>query len=363
VIGLLVLVGALAVDRWYGEWPDRLHPVVWMGKAIRWLERWAPRGGAWAQFTYGLGMALAVPGACTALASGIERVPVLDLVGGIWLLKGCMAIRMLGAAGLAVASALERGDLDGARLGLRSLCSRDATTLTEGQVAAGATESIAENASDSFVAPLFWYVLFGLPGAAYYRAANTLDSMVGYHGKYEWLGKASARQDDLLNVVPARITVMLLVLAGALVGEDWGRGLRVMWRDRKNTESPNAGWPMAAMAGLLGVVLEKPGHYRLGDGAEADAGAIRRGWRVVRVASVLGVVGAVAIVAVRVPSWPWPWCPPEPVAFRDRGDHRVAMDSVAPPIPADLAVAGSDLTDDEALEIALPEQRAARHGR
>ena len=123
--------------------------------------------------------------------------------------------------------------------------------------------------------------------------------MVGYHGKYEWLGKASARQDDLLNLIPARMTAALLLVAGAVVGEDWRRGLRTMWRDRSNTESPNAGWPMAAMAGLLAVVLEKPGHYRLGDGAEADAAAIRRGWRVVGVASVVTLAAAVAAVAVR----------------------------------------------------------------
>ncbi len=299
MIGLVVLLGALAVDRWYGEWPDRLHPVVWMGNTIRWLERWAPTGGAGGQFVYGLAMAIFVPSAFAVLAWGIERVPVINVLGGIWLLKGCMAIRMLGTAGLAVAAALEKGDLGGARFGLRSLCSRDASALTEGQVAAGATESIAENAADSFVAPLFWYAIFGLPGAAYYRAANTLDSMVGYHGKYEWLGKASARQDDLLNLIPARTTAALLLVAGAVVGEDWRRGLRTMWRDSRNTESPNAGWPMAAMAGLLGVVLEKPGHYRLGDGGEADAAAIRRGWRVVGVASVVTFAAAVAAVAVR----------------------------------------------------------------
>lgn len=299
MIGLVVLLGALAVDRWYGEWPDRLHPVVWMGNTIRWLERWALKGGAGGQFVYGLAMAILVPSLFAALAWGIERVPVINVLGGIWLLKGCMALRMLGTAGLAVASALEKGDLGGARFGLRSLCSRDASALTEGQVAAGATESIAENAADSFVAPLFWYAIFGLPGAAYYRAANTLDSMVGYHGKYEWLGKASARQDDLLNLIPARITAALLLVAGAVVGEDWRRGLRTMWRESRNTESPNAGWPMAAMAGLLGVVLEKPGHYRLGGGGDADAAAIRRGWRVVGVASVVTLAAGVAAVAVR----------------------------------------------------------------
>ncbi len=299
MIGLVVLLGALAIDRWYGEWPDRLHPVVWMGNTIRGLERWSPKGGAGGQFAYGLAMAILVPSVFAGLAWGIERIPVLNVLGGIWLLKGCMAIRMLGTAGLAVAAALDQGDLDRARFGLRNLCSRDAAALNESRVAAGATESIAENAADSFVAPLFWYAIFGLPGAAYYRAANTLDSLVGYHGKYEWLGKASARQDDVLNVVPARITAALLVIAGAVVGEDWRRGLRTMWRDRRNTESPNAGWPMAAMAGLLAVVLEKPGHYRLGDGGEADAAAIRRGWRVVGVVAVLAIAGAVGAVAAR----------------------------------------------------------------
>lgn len=295
---LIVLLGALAADRWYGEWSNRLHPVVWMGNTIRWVERGAPAHGRAGPFLYGLGMAVSVPGAFAALAWGIGQVPILDLVGGIWLLKGCMAIRMLGAAGLVVAAALEAGDLAGARYGLRSLCSRDATALQPAELAAGATESIAENAADSFVAPLFWYAIFGLPGAAYYRAANTLDSVVGYHGKYEWLGKASARQDDVLNLIPARITGFLLVIAGALVGEDWRRGLRTMWRDRRNTESPNAGWPMAAMAGLLGVVLEKPGHYRLGDGGEADAAAIRRGWKIVRAAAMLSTGITVLVLAV-----------------------------------------------------------------
>lgn len=299
LVPLVALLCALAVDRWYGEWPNAMHPVVWMGNTIRWLESWGPKAGTAGPFIYGVGMAIAVPSSFAALAWGIERVPVLNVLGGIWLLKGCLAIRMLGTAGLVVAGALEKGDIVGARFGLRSLCSRDASTLAAGQLAAGATESIAENASDSFVGPLFWYAIFGLPGAAYYRAANTLDSMIGYHGKYEWLGKASARQDDLLNIVPARVTALLLVVAGALVGGDWRRGLRVMWRDRRATESPNAGWPMAAMAGLLGVVLEKPGCYRLGDGAEADAGTIRRGWRVVVAASWIAGVAAVAAVVAR----------------------------------------------------------------
>jgi adenosylcobinamide-phosphate synthase len=145
------------------------------------------------------------------------------------------------------------------------------------------------------VAPLFYFALLGLPGAVAYRAVNTLDAMIGYRGRYEYLGKASARLDDALNFVPARLTALLLVIAGALSGLGAARGWRVLRRDGGATESPNAGRPMAAMAGLLGVVLEKPGHYRLGaPGAAPDAAAIHAAWRVV----VRGCALACALVAV-----------------------------------------------------------------
>jgi adenosylcobinamide-phosphate synthase len=159
---------------------------------------------------------------------------------------------------------------------------------------------VAENASDSFVAPVFFYALFGLPGAVFYRAVNTLDAMIGYRGRYEWLGKASARLDDALNWIPARITAALLLAGGAVMGLDARRGARILARDGALTESPNAGRPMAAMAGLLGVELTKAGHYRLGDPLEPLAPAqIDRAWRAVCAAAVLAVAGALAILEVR----------------------------------------------------------------
>ena len=143
-------------------------------------------------------------------------------------------------------------------------------------MAAAAIESTAENSCDSIVAPFFYYVSFGLPGALAYRAVNTLDAMIGYRGRFEHLGKASARLDDLLNLIPARVCTLLLLLAGAASGRSFAQGLRVWRRDRHKTASPNAGQAMAAMAGLLGVRLEKRDDYVLGadlrDAAAADIG-------------------------------------------------------------------------------------------
>src|SRR4029077_2094874 len=159
----------------------------------------------------------------------------------------------LGAAAHQVSRALARGDLAAARRGLASLCSRDPGALDGPARAAATIESLAENASDSVVAPLFYFALFGIPGAVFYRAVNTLDAMIGYHGRYEYLGKAAARFDDLLNLIPARLTAGLLLAAAAVARANVWDGLRVLRRDHGAPASPNAGWPMAAMAGLLGV--------------------------------------------------------------------------------------------------------------
>jgi adenosylcobinamide-phosphate synthase len=254
-----------------------------MGKLIGAAERRARRGSPVGELVQGLAIALLVPAAFAAgtalLLSALADWPWLRLAAGIWLVKSTFAVRALGDAGNAVRRALGNDDLPGARVALGSLCSRDASQLGPGAVAAGAVESLAENASDSLVAPLFWFALFGLPGAIAYRAINTADAMIGYHGRYEYLGKAAARLDDLANWIPARLTAGLLLAAGAVRGLPVARAWRILRRDGGRTESPNAGRPMAAMAGLLGVQLEKPGHYRLGDAAApVGADTIARAW-------------------------------------------------------------------------------------
>jgi adenosylcobinamide-phosphate synthase len=297
---LSILGGALLIDVTLGEWPRAVHPVVWMGKMTSLLERQAPRSGARRQLVAGVLMAAIVPmtfaTASAAALAGLRDQIWLEAAAGVVLLKSTFALSALAHAATAVERALERNSVDDARFGLTSLCSRDPSRLGPSELCAATIESVAENASDSFVAPLFYYALLGVPGAIAYRAVNTLDAMIGYHGRYEYLGKASARLDDLLNWVPARLTALLLVAAAWLGGERAGRGWSILRRDGAATESPNAGRPMAAMAGILGVELAKAGHYRLGDPLEPLSPAkIRDARRMLRIAAALGV-GVVFLV-------------------------------------------------------------------
>jgi adenosylcobinamide-phosphate synthase len=301
VRGLGVLAIALLIDATLGEWPNGLHPVVWMGQTIKTLERIAPASGPRRQLAYGAAMAVVVPlvfgGGTWLLLRYIGDRTIVQIALGALLLKSTFALSALGRAARTVKRALASDAIEDARFGLRSLCSRDPSRLGPADLVAATIESVAENASDSFVAPLFYYVLFGIPGAVVYRAVNTMDAMIGYHGRYEYLGKAAARLDDALNFVPARITALLFILAGALRGKSPARGWAIWRRDAANTESPNAGRPMATMAGLLGVELEKHGHYRLGDATTAlTVGQIDEAWRVVTTAAALAI--SVLVVAL-----------------------------------------------------------------
>ena len=299
----LALLLAFALDRAFGEPPDRLHPVAWIGKVVVVGRDWALCAGRRGQLVRGALLALGVPTAAGLIAYASTRAvapwPLATLFTTALLLKPMFAVRALREAASAVRDALDRGDLAGARRGLASLCSRDAAGLTERALIAATIESVAENASDSIVAPLLFFACFGLPGAAFYRAVNTLDAMIGYHGRFEYAGKASARLDDLLNLVPARLTAALLLAGGLFAGADARRGLAVLRRDGGRTESPNAGRPMAAMAGLLGLRLEKEGHYALGDaGREPRAADIAAAWRIVSLASLGALLLATLLLGV-----------------------------------------------------------------
>ena len=300
-----LLLAAAAIDATLGEPPNPLHPVVWIGTSIQRLVAWAPLRGRVAPFAYGLLLAVAVPAFWALLTwlalDNLAPHPAIGFLVGVFLLKSSFSLRGLGRAARVVETALVRGDLSSARFELRSLCSRDASALDEPLLAAAVVESVAENASDSFVAPLFYFALFGVPGAIFYRAVNTLDAMIGYRGKYEWLGKASARIDDLLNLIPARLTAALLLVAGKLLGLDLREGWRVLLRDGRSTESPNAGLPMATMAGLLRVRLEKRGCYVLGDPLEpVEVKTIDRAWRTARTAALLAVLTTALVLEVRL---------------------------------------------------------------
>ena len=297
---------AFGLDAALGEPPNRWHPVRWLGGLFSALERRAPARPL-AALTYGLTAVVGCGALLAALAAIAEQALLPQAMGWppsgwlaiavyIALLKPTFAMRALLDAGAEVERALQADDLQAARrLVGWHLVSRPVEGLDRPRVAAAAIESLAENACDGIVAPLFWWAVAGLPGAWCYRLVNTVDAMWGYHGRYEFLGKGPARLDDLAAWVPARMTALLLLAAGRGCSGDVRSGLRAWRRDAGRTESPNAGHPMAAAAGLLGVRLEKVGAYVLyPEGRLPGPDDIRRARRLIRQAAWL----AAALFAV-----------------------------------------------------------------
>ena len=245
--------------------------MAWLGRYLLWVK--GQRGGLerptdllWRGATLFL-VGCVVVALCVSVVQWVlTLLPLwLSLLLTALLLKPSLSLAALTRAGDEVRSALERNDLEGARYALSyHLVSRDVSELSEGEVAGAAVESLAENLSDSVVAPLLFFALFGLVGAWVYRFANTADAVLGYRtGTLEHFGRAAARTDDLLNLVPARLSALLLLLTARLVGARGKRAWATAWRDAGRTPSPNAGWPMAAAAGSLGIKLDKRGAYTL----------------------------------------------------------------------------------------------------
>jgi len=268
IIAILLL--ALALDFVFGESSNAWHPIAWLGKLISLETRLAPKTGKLMQLAYGVGMVLVTLGLIVTavyflLAYLRELNPVVYIIVAGLLLKFTFSLRGLRQAVDAVRKLLARNNLNQARISLNSLVSRDTSKLDKSQIISATIESAAENICDSFVAPLFYFFLLGVPGAIGYRVINTFDSMVGYHGQWEYLGKFAARLDDVINFIPARITALIIVVASFICRKDVSQAWHIMIRDHKKTESPNAGWTMSAIAGALGVQLEKIDHYRLGD--------------------------------------------------------------------------------------------------
>lgn len=267
---LVVLPLALAIDLAIGEYPRPLHPVVWMGRVISWGLKLAPKKGNKTRFIYGTFMVVftialfGVPIYFLLLyLRGLS--PIAYVAAAALLLKSCFSLRELHRVASRVKDLLAQGEITEARRETGYLVSRDTRKLRRRELTSATVEMTAESLTDAVVAPLFYWLLLGVPGAIAYRLANTFDARIGYHGEYEYLGKFAARLDDVLNYIPARISGLLLVAVAYLRKKDGGSAWRIMRRDRAKTESPNAGWTMAAVAGALGVRLEKAGCYRLGD--------------------------------------------------------------------------------------------------
>ncbi|MEH1013578.1 cobalamin biosynthesis protein [Micromonospora sp. CPCC 206060] len=302
------LLAGYALDAWLGD-PRRGHPVAGFGRFAGALEQRLYRpdrraGAAFTATTVGVPVLIG-----TVAAAATRRHPVARaalVAAGTWTVLGG---RTLNREADLMRRALRRGDLPAARRRLGHLCGRDPSTLDEPELARATVESVAENTSDAVVAPLFWGAVAGLPGLLGYRAANTLDAMVGHRSsRYARFGTPAARLDDVLNLVPSRMTGLLTIALAPLVDGDRSRAWRVWLRDRDDHPSPNAGQCEAAMAGALGVRLGGRNVYFgrsevrpfLGDGPRPEARHIRRATRLSGAVGLAALVGSVGL-AVALP--------------------------------------------------------------
>lgn len=305
-----LLLGAWMIEALFG-WPKPLfkligHPVVWLGWMIGATDKRLNRLQWPHRIRYALGalFSLLIVSVVAALAWALSCALPGTWWG--WLFECVIASSLIASQSLhshvsAVAIPLVSGNLEAARREVSMIVGRDPKQLDDAGIARAALESLSENMSDGVTAPVFWGVLFGLPGIAAYKAINTLDSMIGHRSeKHEAFGGFAARLDDVVNLIPARLTGLLITLASVRVS-----AARVMIRDARKHRSPNSGWPEAAMAGALEVRLSGPRRYQ---GHTSDepwlnterpdptAADLVKGLRIYRRACLLGMV-LVALLA------------------------------------------------------------------
>jgi adenosylcobinamide-phosphate synthase len=269
-----ILILALLLDLAFGEPPNAIHPVVWMGRVIAFLIKPCLKWSGARQFIWGL--------LVTLMTLALFVTPVYFLMNWLhdfnlfafmivaaMLLKVSFSLKGLWQAALKIKKLLIEEKLPGARFELRALVSRNTAQLNTAQMVSATVESVAESSCDSFFAPLFFFAFLGVPGAIGYRVINTLDAMIGRRGQYEYIGKFAAKLDSVVNFIAARLAALAIVLASWIQRAKAGQAWRIMRRDAGKTLSPNAGWTMSAMAGALDVQLEKVGFYKLGEPHQA----------------------------------------------------------------------------------------------
>lgn len=286
-----VLLLSVLFDILFGEPPAIIHPVVWMGKLISMLANRAPSRY---RKLYGLFMVILCVGAAVLAGLAITSLGrnLSGLIIAAYFLKSSFSIRMLLLSALSIKKDLDEGRLEKVRNDLKTFVGRDTSGLNAHQSASAVIESLAESFVDGILSPLFYFLLFGLPGALAYRMINTLDSMVGYKKEpFIELGFVSARLDDLANFVPARLSLLFILISSVIFGRPGG-AVKTCIRDHNKTASPNSGWPMSAVSGALNVRLEKIGYHVLGDEYDApEPFQIKRAVQIVGLSSFLVIAG------------------------------------------------------------------------
>jgi len=274
---ILVVFFALVLDFAVGDPRNKFHPTAWLGSLIAKLTPHTKNSSENLEKLGGIFIILISSGIVVSLIIFLDigiKLITMDyiyiiisvIVGGV-LLKTTIAIKGMEKHALAVVTAIEQNNLSSARDNLSMIVKRNTKNLDKNHVFSGVLESISENTVDGITGPLFYFALFGLPGAFVYRVINTADSMIGYKTDiFKNVGWFGANCDKILNYIPSRLTGFIMILSAMILRNNWRKSYEIMIRDGRKTKSLNAGYPMAAIAGALGAKFEKIDHYSLGDG-------------------------------------------------------------------------------------------------
>ena len=284
VIPIFAVILALAIDFAFGDPRNKFHPTVWVGTLIGKLVPFVKNNNPTTEKIGGLILTISVTSLVASIFYFLNvtlhylnqfdfnfMLRVVTLIFSIvvtgYLLKTTIAIKGMEKHAELIMQAILKDNLEDARTKLSMIVKRDTRNLDRQHIISGTLESISENTVDGIIGPLFYFAIFGLPGAFVYRTINTIDSMIGYKTSlFRNLGWFGSNCDKILNFLPSRITSLVMIFAVMILRENWRHSLEIMRRDGKKTESPNAGYPMATLAGALSVKFEKIDHYVLGDG-------------------------------------------------------------------------------------------------
>jgi len=314
---VVIVAFALLLDFLVGDPKTKYHPTAWIGKLIASLVPFTKSNSIRKELIGGiLLVSVIVVTVCTVLVVldiGISLLTIdivsliVSIAVGSILLKTTIAVRGMQKHALAVVDAVEKGDLDSARNHLSMIVKRDTKHLDKNHILSAVLESVSENTVDGVTGPLFYYAIFGLPGAFVYRVINTIDSMVGYKTiLFKNVGWFGAKCDTILNYAPSRLTALVMILGALILGYNWKESLYIMKRDSRKLESPNAGFPMAALAGALGTRLEKMNYYTIGNGSiEFTKSHIISAVTLMKVSSILfcGIITIPIIVTLSFLGW------------------------------------------------------------
>ena len=296
---ILIVIFAVVLDLLVGDPKNKFHPTSWIGsliaKLVPIIQNKSPQREKLGGIILVILLTTLVTTLLVFLDVAIQNIAfdfigiVVSVIVGMILLKTTIAIRGMEKHAMAVMESIERNDLDAARNNLSLIVKRNTKNLDKNHVLSGTLESISENTVDGVTGPLFYFAFFGIPGAFIYRIINTIDSMIGYKTSiFTNVGWFGANCDKILNYLPSRITSLMMVIGAMILGNDWKKSYKIMKRDGKNTESPNAGYPMAALAGALGTRFEKIDHYSVGEGnIEITKSHLRSAIALMKVTSIL----------------------------------------------------------------------------